>query len=189
MPMASINENRKLMVENMKRVRTQLSEASGKNLGSNFSKLQSDWEAEIDKIQGKGAKGIFNKRVWPLTPLGKMDRKKLLQFLRFEMGDKYAKKYLGIKNGDKVRINFEDVDITGTIDKIQASVDTSAGVGKYPTADFFGYYIQFKDDVVDNALESTGKKSGSFNHPGIGKNRLSLVPHRTNGGLYIQKVK
>ena len=173
----------------MKKVRAQLSEASGKNLASNFFKLQSDWEAEIDKIQGPGAKGIWNKRVWPQTPLGKMDRKKLLQFLRFEMGDKYAKKYLGIKNGDKVRINFEGADITGTIDKIQASADTSAGIGKFPTADFLGYYIQFKDDVVDNQLESTGKKSRRFNHPGIGKNRLSLDPQPTKNGLYIQKVK
>ena len=187
--MASINENRKLMVENIKKVRAQLSEASGKNLGSNFVKLQSDWDAEIDKIQGKGAEGIWNKRVWPLTPLGKMDRKKLLKLLRFEMGDKYAKKYLGIKNGDKVRINFEDVDVTGTIDTIQASVDTSAGTGKYPTADFFGYYIKFKDDVVDNQLESKGKKSTFFNHPGVGKNRLSLAVHQTKGGLYIEKVK
>ena len=118
-----------------------------------------------------------------------MDRKKLLQFLRFEMGDKYAKKYLGIKNGDKVRINFEDVDVTGTIDKIQASVDTSGGPGKYPTADFFGYYIKFKDDVVDNHLESKGKRSAFFNHPGVGKNRLSLTPHWAKGGLYIEKVK
>ena len=187
--MPSIEQNRKLMVENIKKVRAQLSEASGKNLASNFSKLQSDWEAEIDKIQGKGAEGIFNKRVWPLTPLGKMDRKKLLQFLRFEMGDKYAKKYLGIKNGDKVRINFEDVDVTGTIDTIQASVDTSAGVGKYPTADLFGYYIKFKDDAVDNQLESKGKKSSGFNHPGVGKNRLAFRPYHTKGGLYIEKVK
>ena len=188
--MPNIEQNRKLMVENMKKVKAQLSEASGKNLASNFSKLKKDWEAEIDKIQGKDApKGIWNKRVWPMTKLGQMDRKSLLQFLRFEMGDKYAKKYLGIKNGDKVTINFEDVDITGTIDKIQASVDTSAGVAKYPTADFFGYYIKFKDDVVDNQLESKGKKSSSFNHPGVGKNRLSLAIHRTKGGLYIQKVK
>lgn len=187
--MANIEQNRKLMVENIKKVRAQLSEGSGKNLASNFSKLKKDWEVEIDKIQGKGAEGIWNKRVWPLTPLGKMDRKSLLKLLRFEMGDKYAKKYLGIKNGDKVRIKYESGDVTGTIDKLQASVDTSAGPGKFPTADFFGYYIQFKDDVVDNALESTGKKSGRFNHPGIGKNRLSLDVHMNLDGLYIEKVK
>ena len=187
--MANIEQNRKLMVENIKKVRVQLSEAIGKNLASNFSKLESDWEAEIDKIQGKGAEGIFNKRVWPLTPLGKMDRKKLLQFLRFEMGDKYAKKYLGIKNGDKVRINFEDVDVTGTIDKIQASVDTSGAPSKYPTADFFAYYIKFKDAVVDNQLESKGKESRLFNHPGVGKNRLALSSRYSKGALYIQKVK
>ena len=51
-----------------------------------------------------------------------------------------------------------------------------------------GYYIQFKDDVVDNALESTGKKSGRFNHPGIGKNRLIIEPHFDGKELYIDKV-
>jgi hypothetical protein len=43
------------------------------------------------------------------------------------MGDKYAKKYLGIKNGDKVTIKYASGDVTGTIDKIQASADTSGG--------------------------------------------------------------
>ena len=187
--MASINENRKLMVENIKKVRAQLSEASGKNLGSNFVKLQSDWSAEIDKLQGKDApKGIFNKRVWSLSKLGQMDRKSLLKLLRFEMGDKYAKKYLGIKNGNKVRIKYASGDVTGTIDKLQASVDTSGGAGKAPTAKFMAYYIQFKDDAVDNALESTGKKSSSFNHPGIGKNRLVLDPYFDGKELYIEKV-
>tara|TARA_R110000803_G_scaffold73340_1_gene137152 strand:+ start:111 stop:647 length:537 start_codon:yes stop_codon:yes gene_type:complete len=178
--MASISENRKLMVENMKKVRTQLSEASGKNIGSNLIKLHADWNAEIKKIQGG--------EHWSLSKLGKMDRKSLLKLLRFEMGDKYAKKYLGIKNGNKVRIKYAFGDVTGTIDKLQASVDTSGGRHKTPTAKFMGYYIQFKDDVVDNALESTGKKSGRFNHPGIGKNRLIIEPHFDGKELYIDKV-
>ena len=186
--MANIEQNRKLMVENMKKVRTQLSEAGGKSLGSNFIKLQSDWNAEIDKIQKEAPAGIFNKRVWSLSKLGQMDRKSLLNLLRFDMGDKYAKKYLGIKNGDKVRIKYASGDVTGTIDKIQASADTSGGSHKTPTAKFMGYYIQFKDDVVDNALESTGKKSGRFNHSGIGKNRLFLDPHWDGKSLYIENV-
>ena len=152
--MANINENRNLMVENMKKVRTQLSEAGGKSLGSNFIKLQSDWNAEIDKIQKEAPAGIFNKRVWSLSKLGQMDRKKLLKLLRFEMGDKYAKKYLGIKNGDKVTIKYASGDVTGTIDKIQASADTSGG-SKTPPAKFMGYYIQFKDDVVGLMLDDT----------------------------------
>jgi hypothetical protein len=80
--MANIEQNRKLMVEQMRNVKAQLSEGSGKSLGSNFIKLQSDWNAEIDKIQKEAPAGIFNKRVWSLSKLGQMDRKKLLKLVK-----------------------------------------------------------------------------------------------------------
>jgi len=147
--MASIEENRKLMVEQINTLR-KLNEGNAKSVGGNINTASNDWDKELRQI--------------------------LLPLTRFEMGDRYAKKYLGIKNGDKVRMvsKGSNYDVSGTIEKLQASVNSSGGRRGNPSYDLRGWHVQFKPDVVDNNKEAGLKPSTPFNHSGVGKNRLVI---------------
>ena len=148
--MANINENRKLMDKQLNTLR-KLNEGNAKSVGGKIETASNAWDKEL--------------------------RQMLLPLTRFEMGDRYAKKYLGIKNGDKVRMvsKGSNYDVSGTIEKLQASVNSSGGHrGGNPSYDLRGWYVQFKSDVVDNNKEAGLKPSTPFNHSGVGTNRLVI---------------